>query len=157
MRKNNFRIIALTIAVSICFFSLGACQKQLPHIHVYEKSIVEPACSEQGYTLYVCSCGDWKKEDFKPELGHELRHYKGKPATCESIGYHDYECCIRNGCEYSTYTEIKPLDILRLFGLKLLRPLVRLKGLSRLNVNGAEWKTRKERFLNCRIRKAVGS
>ena len=33
--------------------------------HIYETEIIEPTCTEQGYTLYTCKlCSDTKKDNF---------------------------------------------------------------------------------------------
>ena len=37
---------------------------KLPHSHSYEETVIEPTCTEQGYTLYKCKCGDSYKENY---------------------------------------------------------------------------------------------
>jgi uncharacterized protein YkwD len=53
---------------------IGACERckkectekieKLPHSHSYEETIIKPTCTEQGYTLYECKCGDSYKENY---------------------------------------------------------------------------------------------
>ena len=39
--------------------------------HKYETTVVNPTCTEDGYTLYKCSvCGETKKDDIIPKIGH---------------------------------------------------------------------------------------
>ena len=40
--------------------------------HSYSSSLVEPSCTEEGYTLYSCTCGDSEKDDFTDALGHDF-------------------------------------------------------------------------------------
>lgn len=35
------------------------------HVHNYEKTKVEPTCTEKGYTLYTCECGDSYEDNEK--------------------------------------------------------------------------------------------
>ncbi len=38
--------------------------------HNYTKTIINPTCTDKGYILYVCSCGDEYKDNYVDELGH---------------------------------------------------------------------------------------
>ncbi len=40
------------------------------HTHSYEKTVTAPTCTEDGYTTYVCSCGDEYTGDEVTALGH---------------------------------------------------------------------------------------
>lgn len=43
------------------------------HVHSYVTKIVEPTCSEKGYTEYKCvECGFTKKEDYKEPTGNHI-------------------------------------------------------------------------------------
>ena len=56
--------------------------------HEYEAEIVEPACTEGGYTLYECvRCGDGYRDDETEALGHSYGEWETvSPAECESGG-----------------------------------------------------------------------
>ena len=56
--------------------------------HEYEAEIVEPTCTEGGYTLYECvRCGDGYRDDETEALGHSYGEWKTvSPAGCESAG-----------------------------------------------------------------------
>lgn len=40
------------------------------HTHTYNDEIVEPTCTEEGYTLHTCVCGDSYKDSRLPAYGH---------------------------------------------------------------------------------------
>lgn len=52
------------------------------HKHSYSKSIILPSCTESGYTLYRCSCGESYKSDVKAALGHNFTN--GKCTVCQT-------------------------------------------------------------------------
>ena len=56
--------------------------------HEYEAEIVEPTCTEGGYTLYECvRCGDGYRDDETEALGHSYGEWETvSPAGCESAG-----------------------------------------------------------------------
>lgn len=44
-----------------------------PHMHTYEKTeTVPPTCTEQGYTVYSCSCGDYYYDDYTDTTEHRF-------------------------------------------------------------------------------------
>ena len=46
-----------------------------PHLHAYKITIVQPTCTEDGYTLYKCSCGRWYTEKGKEKIGHKWKEW----------------------------------------------------------------------------------
>lgn len=52
------------------------------HTHSYTATVVEPTCSEEGYTLYTCSCGDSYKSDYTETTAHKFIN-----TTCDWCGY----------------------------------------------------------------------
>ena len=44
--------------------------EKLQHTHSYTRAVVEPTCTEQGYTTYTCACGDFYNESYTDALGH---------------------------------------------------------------------------------------
>ncbi len=46
------------------------------HVHNYEKEKVAPTCTQKGYTLYTCSCGDSYKDDEKKAKGHNVENWE---------------------------------------------------------------------------------
>ncbi|MBE6132932.1 MAG: hypothetical protein E7180_06045 [Erysipelotrichaceae bacterium] len=78
------------------------------HNHNYEEKIVDPTCTEQGYTIFTCECGDTYNGNFVNATGHSEIEHEGKEATCKEAGYEPYVTC--ENCEYSTYTIITKLE-----------------------------------------------
>lgn len=69
--------------------------------HSYGTEIVEPTCTEVGYTIYTCvGCGHKYTDDEVPALGHEYESVT-VDATCTTGGYTKHTC-IRCG---DTYTD----------------------------------------------------
>ena len=70
--------------------------------HKYEKQIVNPTCTEQGYTEYKCSiCGEVYNDDYTYPTGHEYTSKVTREPTCLLDGIKEYNCT-RCG---NTYTE----------------------------------------------------
>ena len=42
----------------------------IEHIHAYSSEIVPSTCTEQGYTVHTCSCGDSYKDSYTAAKGH---------------------------------------------------------------------------------------
>ena len=76
--------------------------------HDYEAEIVEPACTENGYTLYECvRCGDGYKDDETEALGHSYGEWETvASAGCESAG-EEVRTCAR--CDDVETRKTEPL------------------------------------------------
>lgn len=63
------------IAAAACFtllFAFSSCDIiGEDHVHSYFESTIAPTCTENGYTVGVCLCGDIKVTDIVDPLGHE--------------------------------------------------------------------------------------
>lgn len=69
------------------------------HQHQYSLTrTVEPTCSETGYKLYTCSCGDQYAEKTDEPLGHSYTKSVVSP-TCTNSGY-TLNTCTRCGFEH---------------------------------------------------------
>lgn len=72
--------------------------------HVYEKIVVDPTCTQRGYTHYRCKfCSYHFDGDFVEPLGHDEVWHDAEAATCHKPGHKAYYTCSR--CDYSTYQE----------------------------------------------------
>jgi len=61
--------------------------KAIEHKHSYERITIEATCLEQGFTKYVCECGENYVDSYKQPLGHEFKNYvSNKDATCTANG-----------------------------------------------------------------------
>lgn len=73
-------------------------KKEIPiipddHKHEYVSTVKEPTCTEKGYTLYTCSCGDSYMEDIVDALGHEFGEWDVvKEATVKEKGLKVRKC-----------------------------------------------------------------
>lgn len=51
--------------------------------HIYETEVVNPTCTEKGYTVYTCSnCSDSYKDSYVDDLGHSDANHDGICDAC---------------------------------------------------------------------------
>ena len=63
------------------------------HTHDYKETVVEPTCTEKGYTLHKCACGDEYKDNETEALGHSFKNYVSDGnATCTKDGTKTAKC-----------------------------------------------------------------
>ncbi len=77
-------------------------------IHVLSDWLVEtkPTCTEEGLKYKECTkCSERIETESISALEHDIEHHEEKAPTCTEIGWDAYECCIRTGCNYTTYVE----------------------------------------------------
>ena len=76
--------------------------------HVYTAETVEATCTQDGYTVYTCHCGETYTEVISA-TGHKYEAVVTAP-TCEEIGYTTYTCACGHSYThadadgYRTYT-----------------------------------------------------
>ena len=64
------------------------------HVHSYTvKEVNQPTCSWQGYTVYVCECGDTHYDNYVPALPHTPENIGLKAPTCTTPGWKDGTIC----------------------------------------------------------------
>lgn len=81
------------------------------HSHNYSASIQSPTCSEQGYTLHTCSCGESYTDSYVNALGHGYTD-SVVAATATEQGYTQHTCS-RCGDSYKdNYTPIQRIEII---------------------------------------------
>lgn len=88
------------------------------HTHSYKETVINPNCTEKGYTLYKCNCGDSYRGEETDALGHQMEGtdpYHTVVATETKRGSIRYTC-IRNGCSHyedrETYTITESCELL---------------------------------------------
>ena len=65
---------------------------EAPHVCSYVAQVIEPTCTEQGYTLYTCPvCGNSYTDNWTPALGHDYVDTV-VPPTVDSEGYTEHVC-----------------------------------------------------------------
>jgi len=70
MRKKIF-VIATAVVALVATLGLTACG----HGHVYTETVVEPTCTEKGYTLHECECGKSYIDNEINAKGHKMVDY----------------------------------------------------------------------------------
>ena len=72
--------------------------------HTYGNVTVEPNCTEEGYSGYICLACKKGEKTVTAALGHDKIAHNAKAPTCTEAGWNAYETCSR--CDYTTYEEI---------------------------------------------------
>ncbi len=63
----------------------------LDHVHKYTEQTVEPTCTQVGYILYTCACGETYRDHETPALNHAYDATVTEP-TCTVGGYTTHTC-----------------------------------------------------------------
>lgn len=90
----------------------GTTQTTAPnetHEHTYAETVVEPTCTEQGYSIFTCQCGESYQGEFVAAWGHQWYDAEGmvtEEPTENTPGQRLYSCAI---CNYVYVEEIPPL------------------------------------------------
>lgn len=61
------------------------------HTHSYTAEVVAPTCTEDGYTLHICDCGDRYIDEETSKTGHSYAE-QIHPAGCLTQGYTVHAC-----------------------------------------------------------------
>lgn len=77
------------------------------HSHSYTKTVVDPTCTEKGYNLYTCTCGDSYRNGYTDPLGHDYKVTVVMPTT-EERGYNLHTCRRCNHTYKDTYVDKLP-------------------------------------------------
>ena len=81
------------------------------HTHTYASTVIAPTCTEKGYTLYSCACGERYMEDYVDALGHKYESVVTKPTYTEK-GYTTHTCTVCGDSYVDSYTDPRPLNVL---------------------------------------------
>ena len=79
--------------------STGTYALSLGYDHAYEESIVEPECETEGYTEYLCPCGDSYIDKFVDAIGHNFGEW------------YEYDGMEERVCSICGLTEIRPIEV----------------------------------------------
>lgn len=83
------------------------------HVHSYTESAEAPACTEAGYTLYICDCGLTAKCNIVAPAGHSYEKIAGEPATFWGSGWEEETCSV---CNDTTVRHLPQIDIAEWIG-----------------------------------------
>ena len=68
MKKIRYLLLILLLS-----FVLFGCNT---HKHEYEKNIITPTCTEMGYTIFVCECGEAYKDLLDDMINNGIKNHK---------------------------------------------------------------------------------
>lgn len=90
------------------------------HDHKYSQEVIEATCTEMGYTLYKCSCGDSYQDNYINALGHSYGEWiQIKEATDTEEGIMK-KCCSR--CNNETTVNIPKTSHSHNYNIKVISP-----------------------------------
>ena len=73
MTKKTFTGALMTLFMCFVLASCGSGESPKQHEHSYETRVIQPTCTEQGYTLHTCVDGDHSyKDNYTNPLGHNF-------------------------------------------------------------------------------------
>lgn len=104
MNKKFLYYITICLLICISLVLFTSCKEPEPinpHECYYEQQVVQPTCTEKGYTLNFCQCGNSYQSDETELLGHNLNEevseeYLKKEADCINLAVY-YKSCTRCG------------------------------------------------------------
>ena len=86
----------------------SSSQSNEPHLHAYKITRIAPTYTSEGYTLYQCSCGAEKREDFLPAKGHTWGEWKVlEEPTFTELGKKERSCTV---CGQTETEDIQKLN-----------------------------------------------
>ena len=63
------------------------------HYHVYKTTTIAPTCTDAGYKLYECDCGNSYTSNYVSALGHSYGQWNEiTPSTCKEMGLAERIC-----------------------------------------------------------------
>lgn len=79
------------------------------HIHNYYGETVAPGCTEEGYILHSCSCGDSFTDSYTDPLGHDWGPWQTvADATEQTEGLQERSCSRCNAQQSQTLPKLEP-------------------------------------------------
>ncbi len=110
---------------------LYAVWKCATHEHTYVDTVVEPTCTERGYTKHVCTvCNDVKIDSFVQKNGHAAKTEKAVAATCTSPGRKEGLRCTVCGVVIRGLEEVSALGHDIVTSEKAVKPTCTQNGLT---------------------------
>ncbi len=77
---------------------------ELPTGHIYSEEVIPPTCTEMGYSIFTCECGDSYYGNYTDKAEHQYDIAVTAP-SCTEHGFSTYSC-VNCDAEYiSDYTE----------------------------------------------------
>lgn len=133
--KNTGLIIKLLILLIVAVLALSSCDMLQDilgnttggaHEHKYTSVTTAPTCTEDGYTTYICGCGDEYTDDVIKALGHTEITVKGIEPTCTETGLSDLVYCSKCAQTLKEQTIEEKLD--HTYSENVVKPTCTKKG-----------------------------
>ena len=87
-------VVSLVMLASCNFdFMSKPSEPDLFHIHDYKERVIPPTCTEDGYTIFECACGDSYAGKKVSATGHTPVVDEGYPKTCTKDGLSNGSHC----------------------------------------------------------------
>lgn len=114
-KRKKVTIIAFVVCLAICVLCIAACGNGGTQsggggnddpitpghtTHSYTETVVDPTCTEQGYTLHKCACGEEYKDNYVNATGHTYEDY-----LCEVCYTIDPNAPYTEGLEYTEISD----------------------------------------------------
>ena len=102
---------ATCIAKAVCTTCGAEYGEVAPDNHdIVNHDAKAPTCTEAGWKAYeTCTRCNYTTYEEISALDHGLEDHAAKAPTCTEIGWEAYKTCKREGCDYTTYSEL-PID-----------------------------------------------
>ena len=140
MRKRSL-LFLFAILAAICALCFAACgsngdnggtgdgeKPSGEHNHSYIETVIEPTCTEKGYTLHKCECGDEYKDNETEALGHLFGEWKTITPATEGKDGEETRACTRENCEYTETRKIPKLEHTHSYKETVVEPTCTTKG-----------------------------
>lgn len=108
MKNKKVFLSVLLSVMLVCFTALVSCGKrdESGHTHNYTQTVVAATCTQRGYTLHKCSCGDEYKDEYTDQIAHTPSEWQiTVQAKCETAGSRKKVCTV---CGKEIETETIP-------------------------------------------------
>ena len=95
-KKGAKRILPVCVLLLLGAVLIGVILSAvLKHEHEFIPNVTAPACTEQGYTAYICDCGESYTDDYVNARGHMLGAWELiKDPTQEEAGLKAQKCSV---------------------------------------------------------------
>lgn len=80
-----------------------------PHVHSYLAEVIAPSCTEGGFTVHVCACGDQFTDTETDALGHDWGDWQTiEAATTEKEGLQQRGCTRCDAIDRQSLPKLQP-------------------------------------------------
>lgn len=88
IKVRMFDPFVLFLVLAILLSCVSGCM----HQHQYKETVIQPTCTEAGYTVFTCACGEEYTDCVTEALGHVIKETVINDATCTENGLKESYC-----------------------------------------------------------------